>query len=84
MIHANYVITWGVARWGLLEGHILYEKHDIMETFHIVPPYIQIIKPFLFESLQFRDYIFWKTILSIIGRCDVHQFLTMSLMMFLL
>ena len=67
LIQANCVITWGAARWGILEGNwLLYEKDDIMETFYIVPPHIQMVQPFLFDRLQFRDDIIWKTISSIL------------------
>ena len=37
-----------------------------MEAFHIVPPHIQIVQPFISDSLQFRDDIIWKTISSIL------------------
>ena len=84
LIHANCVITWGAVRWGILEGQLLlYEKEDIVEAFHIVPPHIQMV-----DSLQFRDDIIWKTISSIlmrvIGRRDAYQYLIMPLRMFLL
>ena len=90
LIHANRVITWGAVRWGILEGQLLYEKEDIVEAFHIVPPHIHMVQHFLIDSLQFRDDIIWKTISSIPmwviwkTRCDVHQFFTMSLKIFLL
>ena len=67
LIHANCVVTWGAARWGILEGQLLlYEKEDIVEAFHIVPPHIQMVQPFISDSLQFRDDIIWKTISSIL------------------
>ena len=65
-IHANCVITWGVVRWGILEGQLLHEKEDIMEAFHIVPPHVQMVQPFLFDTLQIRDDIIWKTNSSIL------------------
>ena len=37
-----------------------------MEAFHIVPPHIQMVQPFISDSLQFRDDIIWKTISSIL------------------
>ena len=67
LIHANCVITWSAIRWGILEGQLLlYEKEDIVEAFHIVPPHIQMVQPFTSDSLQFRDDIIWKTISSIV------------------
>ena len=44
---------------------------DIVETFHIVPPVVQMVQPFLFDKLQIRDDIIWKTI-SLFGAHDVH------------
>ena len=47
LIHANCVITWGVFRWGILEGQLLlYEKEDIVEAFHIASPLIQMVNLF--------------------------------------
>ena len=41
LIHANCLITWGAIRWGILEGQLLlYEKEDMVEAFHIVPPHM--------------------------------------------
>ena len=58
LIHSNRVITWGVVKWVILEGQLLlYEKEDIVETFHIVPPLVQMVQPFLFDRLQIRDAI---------------------------
>ena len=37
-----------------------------MEALHIVLPRIQMVQPFLIDSLQFRDDIIWKTISSIL------------------
>ena len=45
---------------------LLYEKEDIVEAFHIVPPHIQMVQPFISDSLQFRDDIIWKRISSIL------------------
>ena len=43
---------------GHLEGQLLlYEKEDIVEAFHIVPPLVQMVQPFLFDRLQIRDDI---------------------------
>ena len=67
LIHANCVVTWGAVRWGILEGQLLlYEKEDIVEAFHIVPHHIQMVQPFISDSLQFRDDIIWKTISSVL------------------
>ena len=63
------LIVWslGVRLGGVLEGQLLlYEKEDIVEAFHIVPPHIQMVQPFISDSLQFRDDIIWKTISSIL------------------
>ena len=61
------MITWSVVRWGILEGPlVLYEKEDIVEACHIVPPLVQMVQPFLFDKLQIRDDIIWKTISSIL------------------
>ena len=35
----------------------MYEKDDIEESFHIVPPYVQNGSTFLFDELQIRDDI---------------------------
>ena len=45
---------------------LLYEKEDILEAFHIVP-LVQMVQPFLFDRLQIRDDIIWKTISSILN-----------------
>ena len=37
-----------------------------MEAFHTVHPLVQMLQPFLFERLQIRDDIVWKTISSIL------------------
>ena len=66
LIHANCGITWGAVRWGILEGQLLlHEKEDIVEAFHTVPPYVQMVMSFLFDRLQKKDDIIWKTISSI-------------------
>ena len=66
LIHVNCVITWDVVEWGILEGRLLlYENVEIVETFHIVPPLVQMVQPFLFDRLQIRDDTIWKTISSI-------------------
>ena len=58
LIHSNRAITWGVVKWGILEGQLLlYEKEDIVEAFHIVPPLVQMVQPFLFDMLQIRGDI---------------------------
>ena len=73
LIHVNCVITWGAVRWGILEGQLLlYGKEDIVETFHIVPPYIQMVHLFLIDMLQIWDDINWKRTSSILiwkARC---------------
>ena len=67
LIHANFVITWGGVKWYILERQLLlYEKEDIVESFHIVLPLVQMVQPFLFDKLQIRDGIIWKTISSIL------------------
>ena len=45
---------------------MLYDKEDIAESFHVVPPHVQMVQPFLFDMLQIRDDIIWKTISSIL------------------
>ena len=37
-----------------------------MDVFHIVPPHVHVVQPFLFDRLQMRDDIIWKTNSSIL------------------
>ena len=73
LINANCVIIWGAVRWGILEGQmLLYEKEDMVATFHITPPLVQMVHLFLIDMLQIWDDINWKRTSSILiwkARC---------------
>ena len=69
-IHANCVMPWGPGCCHV--GHsrrtiVVVLKEYKVEAFHINPPLVQMVQPFLIDRLQIRDDIIWKTIPSILS-----------------